>query len=106
MRRVDQAGGFRVRALSEYATLISTPAGTEGVKLIQLIMTRPVSGSTSMRSLSASSIAFPFPSTRPLGLVAGVTSYGPVQVWPQSIERCREIVCARPAPNFFTIKDE
>jgi hypothetical protein len=57
-----------------------------GVKFVQERRTRPVIGSTSMNSLSAASWGV-VPTTMPLGLVADVTSKGPVQVWPQSVER-------------------
>src|SRR5881396_2035768 len=93
--------------LSENVVEISTPPGAAGVKLDQLMITRPVSGSTSMNSLSASSTGDPFTSTSPCGFVTGVTSNGPTHVCPQSVERCTPIVCAAvAAENFLTMIDE
>src|SRR5678815_4113075 len=82
-RRVDHVGGFPVSTLSEKVVEISTLVG---VKFVQLIRTRPVSGSTSMNSLSAASAGSPPINTR-FGFVAAVTSNGPAQVCPQSVER-------------------
>src|SRR6478672_4248207 len=81
-RRAAHVGVAAVRRSSENVAEISTPPATTVVKLDQLTMTRPVSGSTSANSLSALSIASPLTSTRPLGLVAAGISYGPVHVWP------------------------
>src|SRR5204863_5694135 len=66
----DQVGVAAVFRLSEYVVRISTPprAAGAGVKLDQLNRTRPVSGSTSMNSLSAASCGTP-PATMPLGFV-------------------------------------
>src|SRR6187399_1000847 len=89
----DQVGVAAFFRLSEYVVRISTPKAVgAGVKLDQLIMTRPVSGSTSMNSLSAASCGTP-PTTMPLGFVTDVTSNGPSQVLPQSRERCTPMVC-------------
>src|SRR6185295_11877489 len=102
----DHVGVAPFFALSEKAVRISTPPGAAGVKFDQLTISRPVSGSTSMNSLSAAS-AGSSSSTMPLGLVAAVISNGPCQVLPQSVERCRPIVCtAVVSENFATRIDE
>src|SRR5207249_12308001 len=54
MRRADQVGGVAVAMSSENVVEISTPPAAAGVKLDQLMIARPLSGSTSMNSLSAS----------------------------------------------------
>src|SRR5262245_32316811 len=78
-RRAAHVGVAAVRRSSENVAEISALLA---VKLVQLTMTRPVSGSTSANSLSAASIASPLTSTSPPGLVAAGISYGPVHVWP------------------------
>src|SRR6516165_6011012 len=95
--RADQVGGVAVAMSSENVTEISTPPGAKAVdvKFDQLIITRPVSGSTSANSLSAASRAFA-PLSRPCGFVADGISKGPVHVWPLSVDRCTHIVCAEP----------
>ena len=80
------------------------------MKFDQLRMTRPVSGSTSISSLSAASTGAP-PDRIPFGFVAEVTSKGPAQVWPQSVDRWTDMVCAGAvvgvgAMNFLTMIDE
>src|ERR1051326_8947644 len=82
--RLDQRG-FASRMLSENVLEISTPPSAKGVKLDQLTNTRPVSGSTSAKGLSARSTLNPLRS--PLGFVAGGISKGPVHVCPKSLER-------------------
>src|SRR5688500_20308743 len=84
------AGQF-LPPLSEKADRIETIPSAP--KLVQVIMRRPVSGSTSMNSLSAAS-------NRLKGFVAARTSNGPVHVWPQSVERCTPIVCAATVAGF------
>src|SRR4051794_17182523 len=84
----DHVGGVAPMS-SLNAARICGPASE---KLVQLMRTRPVSGSTSRNSLSAASPG-------PAGLVAAVTSNGPCQVWPQSVERCTPIVCALVVPS-------
>src|SRR5215212_7894411 len=104
MRRVDQVGGVAVAALSEKIVDISAPPGAIAVvvKLVHDSITRPVSGSTSANSLSATSTALT-PLSWAFGLVAGRISNGPCQVWPKSVERCIPSVCAVPlAPSFLT----
>jgi len=106
MAPADQVGGLPAFALSENAVRISTPPGAAGVKFDQLMISRPVSGSTSMNSLSAAS-AGSSSSTIPFGFVAAVISNGPCHVLPQSVERCRLIVCtAVVAENFLIMIDE
>src|SRR5262249_43057496 len=80
--------------LSEVPHDFATPPGATDVtvKFDQQSMYRLVSGSTSASSLSAKSTGLPFTSTKPLGFVAGVTSKGPLHVWPQSVERWIESV--------------
>ena len=82
------AGGTNVARLSENVEEISTPPGafSVDVKLLHVMITRPVSMSTSANSLSAASPA--------CGSVAGPISYGPCHVWPKSVDRCTPIVCA------------
>src|SRR2546421_12067297 len=64
--------------LSEYVVEISTPPAATGVKFDQLMITRPVSGSTSTNSLSAASRGAPVVvETRPFGFGAGPPSDGP-----------------------------
>src|SRR6059036_1212430 len=82
--RIDQTG-FASIVLSENVVEISTPPNAKGVKLDQLTMTRPVSGSTSAKGLSARSTLSPDRS--PFGFVAGGISNGPVHVCPKSVER-------------------
>src|SRR6516165_8747278 len=105
--RADQVGGVAVAMSSENVTEISTPPGAKAVdvKLDQLIITRPVSGSTSANSLSAASRAFAAdPVSKPCGLVAVGISNGPDQVWPLSVDRCTHIVWAVPvAFSFLTM---
>src|SRR6478672_7926773 len=84
-RRGVQVGPLGARILLVKVLEISTPPGENGVKLLQLTMTRLLSGSTSMNSLSAASSGVPA-STAPCGLVAGVISKGPFHVCPQSLE--------------------
>src|SRR6266404_1302877 len=86
--RDDQVGGIPVITLSEKVLEIWIWNGTRAgsVKLDHVTMTRPVSGSTSISSLSAASNGLPL-MISPLGVLAGVTSKGPVQVCPQSVER-------------------
>ena len=99
----DHVGGLAMM-LSVYVVEISRARAT---KFVQLMITRPVSWSTSMKSLSAASSGAPFGSTNPLGFVAAVTSNGPVHVCPQSVDRWTPIVCAAVvAENFFTRIDE
>src|SRR4029079_3074411 len=106
MAPVDHVGGLPAFALSENDVRISTPPGAAGVKLDQLMISRPVSGSTSMNSLSAAS-AGSLSSTMPFGFVAAVTSHGPCHVLPQSFERCRLMVCAAVvAENFLIMIEE
>src|SRR6185295_115140 len=76
----DHVGGVAVNISSEKVVEICTPPGAAGVKFDQLIITRPVSGSTSANSLSAASRGAPPLVSSPFGLVAGITSNGPVQV--------------------------
>src|SRR5216684_9321589 len=59
--RDDQVGGFPVMMLSEKVLEIWITKGTrlESVKLDHVTMTRPVSGSTSISSLSAPSNGLP-----------------------------------------------
>src|SRR5438093_13089985 len=87
--RMDQAG-FASIMLSENVVEISTPPGAKGVKLDQLTSTRPVSGSTSAKGLSARSTLDPKRS--PFGFVAGRISNGPVQVCPKSLDRWKPTV--------------
>src|SRR4051794_38127280 len=102
----DHVGVAPFFALSENAVRISTPPGAAGVKFDQLTISRPVSGSTSMNSLSAAS-AGSSSSTMPLGLVAAVITNGPCQVLPQSVEQCRPIVwTAVVSENFLIMIDE
>src|SRR5512132_1654885 len=84
----DQVGGVADMTSSEKVVRISAPLGMKVVlvKFVQAPITRPVSGSTSMNSLSAASNAFA-PDRSPFGFVAAVTSNGPVHVWPQSVDR-------------------
>src|SRR6187200_2300606 len=106
MAPVDHVGGLADFALSVNDVRISTPPGAAGVKFDQLTISRPVSGSTSMNSLSAAS-AGSSSSTMPFGLVAAVISNGPCQVLPQSVERCSPIVCtAVVSENFASRMDE
>src|ERR1700682_136990 len=86
--RDDQVGGVPVMMLSEKVLEIWIWNGTSlvSVKLDHVTMTRPVSGSTSISSLSAASKGLPL-MISPLGLLAGVTSNGPVHVFPQSVDR-------------------
>src|ERR1700730_16849032 len=106
IRRGDQVGGVAVRKSSENVVEISTPPGAAGVKLDQLMIRRPVSGSTSVNSLSAASRGDPPAVRSPWGFVTGGTSNGPAQVWPQSVERCTPMVCtAVVAENFLTTID-
>src|SRR5688572_28757451 len=86
----DQAGGVPSRMLSENVVEISTPLIVKGVKLDQLISTRPVSGSTSANGLSAASTLMPF--RTPFGFVADGISNGPVQVCPKSRDRWNPMV--------------
>jgi len=81
------------------------PAAKAGdVKFDHERITRPVSGSTAANSLSAVSRAFAPALNNPCGLVAVGISKGPSQVWPKSVERCTQIVCAVPvAENCFTM---
>src|SRR6185295_20119240 len=65
----DQVGGVAVNMSSEKVVEICTPPGAAGVKLDQLIITRPVSGSTSANSLSAASRGLA-PDSSPFGFVA------------------------------------
>src|SRR5712664_1954134 len=85
--RTDQTGGpgLAFRMLSENEVEISTPPSAKGVKLDQLTSTRPVSGSTSAKGLSATSTLRSFRS--PFGLVADGISNGPVHVCPKSVDR-------------------
>src|SRR5437867_1639055 len=85
-RRGAQVGGVAVLMSSEKVAEISTPPGAIVVKFDQLIITRPVSASTSANSLSAASRALT-PLRSPFGLVAGGISNGPVHVWPKSVDR-------------------
>ena len=80
------------------------PADGTGVKSVQLTISRPVARSTSMNSLSAASTGSPLAATKPLGLVAAVTSKGPVQVRPQSVERCMPIVCTAAVADYFATR--
>src|SRR5205823_2155493 len=75
-KREDQDGGLPVIMSSLNDVEISTPEP----KLDQLTSTRPVSGSTSMNSLSAV----------PLARVGEATSKGPCQGWPASAARRME----------------
>ena len=95
---VDHVGGVAVRMSSEYVVRISTPPGATGVKLLQLMRTRPVSGSTSMNSLSAASTGEP-PSKEPFGFEADGTSNGPSHVSPQSRVRWTTMDCAYTGPS-------
>src|SRR5437660_11020322 len=82
--REDQTG-LASMIVSENEVEISTPPRAKGVKLDQLTITRPVSGSTSAKGLSAISTLRPF--RRPFGFVAGGISNGPVHVCPKSVDR-------------------
>src|SRR5438874_3932250 len=96
-KREDQDGGLPVIMSSLNDVEISTPEP----KLDQLTSTRPVSGSTSMNSLSAV----------PLARGAEATSNGPCQVWPPSVERWMQSVGIVPLklggfPVPFTMSEE
>src|SRR5687767_12724142 len=80
MTRSDHSGTASMM-LSVYVVDISR-SGDSDMKLFQLIMTRPVSGSTSMNCLSAASRGAPASVRSALGFDEAGTSYGPVQVWP------------------------
>src|ERR1051326_7999945 len=97
--RVDQRG-FTSRMLSENVLEISTPPDAKGVKLDQLTNTRPVSGSTSAKGLSARSTLAPLRS--PLGFVAGEISKGPLHVCPKLLERSNPRLSAGPLEPPFT----
>src|SRR5690242_20667372 len=85
MALVDHVGATNEVAAvfmsSEYVRLISTPPGAKAVdvKFDQLSITRPVSGSRPMNSLSAASRAFA-PEVRPCGFVHAGMMNGPFHV--------------------------
>src|SRR4051812_5794768 len=96
----DDHVGVPAITLSEYEVDIWTPPGITAalVKFDHVSRTRPVAGSTSASSLSASSRASTAgdPVNCPVGLLAGGISNGPAHVWPQSLERCMPSVCVSP----------